>query len=444
MVVRDSTSIDLCRWLRDLHPLTEPPQPASSSATIADAVDRIGIGPVQWACELSVIHTNHILDVMPELGGGPEQFDLLRMGIESQMIQCLLRVSGATPDAPAVTDEALLSAVQLVRRGISLDRVLRGARLGQAQMARGFLSACRELVPASDCTDHMQCVSEQLFEYFDDFCGSIVDAYIHERDRWMTSAAAARDEAVRQILNDEPVDTAATQKVLDYYLNRDHLALTLWYEPSFNRVDTSQLQIVAHDLLLHLGARQQLIVPVGAGRLWAWGNQRQFGRSVDVDVSAARPAQRDVRVAVGMPADGVDGFRRSHRDALAAEKVARCSDPGKSAWASSYAEVAIPAMLTADLDAARQFVQRELGPLAADTAHAADLRATLLSYFEEESSPFAAARRLHVARNTVGYRVKRATELLGYDLSTRRYSLHTALILADRFAALVLEPVQSG
>ncbi|MEV6320835.1 helix-turn-helix domain-containing protein [Nocardia sp. NPDC051787] len=44
---------------------------------------------------------------------------------------------------------------------------------------------------------------------------------------------------------------------------------------------------------------------------------------------------------------------------------------------------------------------------------------------DEESAPFAAARRLHVSRNTVAYRVKRAGELLGYDISTRRYQLHT-------------------
>jgi DNA-binding PucR family transcriptional regulator len=114
------------------------------------------------------------------------------------------------------------------------------------------------------------------------------------------------------------------------------------------------------------------------------------------------------------------------------------SPPTARTQTTTYHDTAVVAMLTDDLDTARHFVRRELGPLAAGTLTAADLRATLLSYLEEESSPFAAARHLHVSRNTVGYRVKRASELLGYDIATRRYPLHTALLLVDRFGQAVL------
>lgn len=102
--------------------------------------------------------------------------------------------------------------------------------------------------------------------------------------------------------------------------------------------------------------------------------------------------------------------------------------------------MAIASLLSADLDLARDLVTRELGPLAKNNSNAADLRATLLCYLEEESSPHAAAQRLFVSRNTVAYRVKRAGQLLGYDIAERRFELQTALVLADIFGAQVLAP----
>lgn len=423
-------------WLRNLRPHAAAPKPASTAATVADAIDRVGLGPVEWACEVGHSMATRIIDEIPELGGGTEQFDTLRMGTESSTIRSLMWISGYADSFPAITDEALVGDREFVRRGVSLDRVLRGIRLGHAQMAKSFMSACRELVPAGERTDQMQSISDILFEYIDDFSGEMASEYITERDRWMASAAAARDEAVRQILAGDLTDTTAAHHVLGYDLTRHNIAATLWYEPTRNRSDTSELQTVAHDVLTRLGANHRLVVPVGAGRLWAWGSRREFAPTISLD--DARPTQHDIRIATGTPAFGIDGFRRSHHEAVATERTARASTPGKDGWSTTYADLAIAAMLSTDLASARDFVQRELGPLAADTNHAADLRSTLLSYFDEESSPFAAARLLHVSRNTVAYRVKRACELLGYDVATRRYALHTALLLADRFGSAVL------
>ncbi|MBC2644174.1 MULTISPECIES: CdaR family transcriptional regulator [unclassified Rhodococcus (in: high G+C Gram-positive bacteria)] len=423
-------------WLRNLRAHATAPKPASTAATVADAIDRVGLGPVEWACEVGHAMATRIIVEIPELGGGTEQFDTLRMGTESSTLRSLIWISGTAESSPAITDEALVGVREFVRRGVSLDRVLRGIRLGHAQMAKAFMAACRELVPAAERTDQMQTITDVLFDYIDDFSGEMAGEYISERDRWMASAAAARDEAVRQILNGDLTDTTAAHHVLGYDLTRHNIAATLWYEPTRNRSDTSELQTAAQDVLTRLGATHRLVVPVGAGRLWAWGSRREFDPAISLD--DARPAQQDIRIATGTPAFGIDGFRRSHHEAVATERTARASTPDKDGWATTYADLAIPAMLTTDLAVARDFVQRELGPLAAETTHAADLRSTLLSYFDEESSPFAAARRLHVSRNTVAYRVKRASELLGYDITTRRYQLHTALILADRFGTTVL------
>lgn len=352
------------------------------------------------------------------------------MGTESSVIRAMLRLSELAPDAPAITGEALAGVPDFVRRGITLDRLLRGIRLGHAEMSKAFMTACSQLVAADERPEQMQRISDVLFDYIDEFSGSMVTHYISERDRWMASAAAARDEAVRRILAGESTDATQAQHALGYDLSRQHLAATLWFEPARSRANNADLQTVAHDTLSRLGATKLLIMPIGAGRLWAWGSRGTFTPSLSVD--DLPPTHPDVRIALGTPAPGLEGFRRSHEEAATAERAARLS-PAPGRWATLYADVAIPALLTTDMSAARHLVQRELGPLAANTAHAGDLRSTLLVFFEEESSPFAAARRLHVSRNTVAYRVKRASELLGYDIATRRYELHTALRLIATF-----------
>ncbi|MGX7728311.1 PucR family transcriptional regulator [Rhodococcus sp. 2H158] len=418
------------QWVHRLRPADSAPPPATTVATVADAVDRLGALPVEWAYEVGYTMAARVVEEIPELGGGSEPFDTVRMGTESSVIRAMLWLSGLAAGAPAITEEALAGVPDFVHRGITLDRLLRGIRLGHAEMSKAFMTACSQLVPAEQRPEQMQRISDVLFDYIDEFSGPMVTHYINERDRWMASAAAARDEAVRRVLAGELTDPTHAQHSLGYDLSRQHVAATLWFEPARSRAKNADLQTVAHDTLTRLGATKLLIMPIGAGRLWAWGSRGTFTPFPSVD--DLPPTHPDVRIALGTPAPGLEGFRRSHEEASTAERAARVSSaPGR--WATFYADVAIPALLTTDMSAARHLVQRELGPLAANTAHASDLRSTLLIYFEEESSPFAAARRLHVSRNTVAYRVKRASELLGYDIATRRYELHTALRLIARF-----------
>ncbi|WP_405877000.1 helix-turn-helix domain-containing protein [Streptomyces sp. NBC_01136] len=108
--------------------------------------------------------------------------------------------------------------------------------------------------------------------------------------------------------------------------------------------------------------------------------------------------------------------------------------------ATAYADVAAIALLATDLDAAGDFVRRELGELAARSASMEALRTTLYHYIGAERSLLDVARRLHVARGTVTYRVRRAQEVLGHGLDDRRFALHTALALAEELGDAVLLP----
>jgi DNA-binding PucR family transcriptional regulator len=74
-------------------------------------------------------------------------------------------------------------------------------------------------------------------------------------------------------------------------------------------------------------------------------------------------------------------------------------------------------------------VHRTLGELDGPGAGLRDSRETLLAYLDEERSVNAVAKQLHVARNTVSYRVKRAEALLGRSIADRQLELHVALLL---------------
>jgi DNA-binding PucR family transcriptional regulator len=95
-------------------------------------------------------------------------------------------------------------------------------------------------------------------------------------------------------------------------------------------------------------------------------------------------------------------------------------------------------LLSADLSAARRFVEDELAGLAVDTPQAEQLRETLRQYLRSERSLAASGAQLHVARNTVTYRVKRAQELIGHDVSTRLAEVLGALEVAHALGGAVL------
>jgi DNA-binding PucR family transcriptional regulator len=107
-------------------------------------------------------------------------------------------------------------------------------------------------------------------------------------------------------------------------------------------------------------------------------------------------------------------------------------------WLFDYAELDLIAMLSAHLDEARRFVRRELGGLAGSGEPATTLRTTLKCYLDAERSLNTTAELLHVARNTVAYRIQRAEQLRGREIEVRRMQLQVALALTEEFGDLVL------
>ena len=95
-----------------------------------------------------------------------------------------------------------------------------------------------------------------------------------------------------------------------------------------------------------------------------------------------------------------------------------------------YEDVALLGLLTQDLQTARDFVLRTLGPLAARDAPTRRLAETLFAVLEEQGSPRRAGRRLGVHENTVGKRLKAIDALLDGEDRPPPSELLAALSLA--------------
>lgn len=134
---------------------------------------------------------------------------------------------------------------------------------------------------------------------------------------------------------------------------------------------------------------------------------------------------------MGEPQQGIEGFRRTYREADGSLRLALLS--GRSAGLA-YQDAALGDLLTQDEELARWFTEYELGALAGDTAEARDMRQTLRTFFGTRMRVAPAAELLFLHRNTLIHRLERIEGLLGNPLGGRTAEVQAALALADTFA----------
>ena len=144
-----------------------------------------------------------------------------------------------------------------------------------------------------------------------------------------------------------------------------------------------------------------------------------------------------VRLAVGEPAEGPEGFRLTIREALRAHAVALMAGPA-APRVIRFGEVAPVALLAEDIGAARTWVARALGPLAADDDQTARLRETLHVFLSTGGSYQETAERLSLHKNTVFYRVRKAQEVRGHKVAEDRFVVELALLACHWLGPAVL------
>lgn len=398
----------------------------------AIAVARLGESASDWASELAQISACHIIETMPELGGGQEN-EILRGGAESVINLVLYRASGFDV-ATAPSEEALSTVQNEVRRGIRHERTSRAIHMTHADLVEAVLKASRKWTPPSDLLSHLDWITEVAYGVFDQFVEEIMSAFHDEMKAWQRTAASIRWNAVTRLM-DGSIDTEEAERQVGYRINaRHHIGIIT--SPTEPGASGANQEKIAKELIEHAGCGNVLQIPVSPTKIWTWGSVVDPN---ELAVDSLEPVDGFL-VAVGAAGFGIEGFLQTHREAGTVMELIAKRDPSATQLVR-FDEVAVPALMSADPAALYRFVMRELGPLGEDSPYMADLRESLLQYFNTERSLVTTASRMHIARNTVTYRIRRAEELLARPIGVDHHSLHTALVVAQTIGVANLQPM---
>jgi len=243
---------------------------------------------------------------------------------------------------------ALEHARRLAQQGVPLNVVVRGYRFGQ----RGLMHVVFEELETFDIPpqvriDAVKSITELMFLYVDRMSQQVVEVYEEERERWLETRNSMRALRVREILDGrKPVDIDAAIATISYPLRWHHVALVLWYPAASGEADElGSMQRFLRQLATAVQAGAPLFIAADRSTGWAWLPFQSAPAGLVAEVRRFAQQRPDSpSVAIGSPAAGVKGFRRSHAQADAAQRVALArtatkptvvadSDPGLAAAA---------------------------------------------------------------------------------------------------------------
>jgi DNA-binding PucR family transcriptional regulator len=330
----------------------------------------------------------------------------------------------ARPDAPMGIDvppQALDLAREFVRRGMERDELLTAYRTGQNVVWAEWMRCAREEgLDGDDFVAVLDAGSRSLFAFVDGTLAALARQIDAERDDLTGGALARRRETVTLILDGAPISEARAGARLGYELGRVHTAAIVWSDDS--AVEQGELENTAGALARVLGAGRPFSVSVGARTLWAW-------------ISGIAPTPEDLRAALGrLPGGvrltlgsarpGIAGFRDSHAEARAAQRLLMGNPDGPRF--TTYADVQVVSLASVDEPRASAFITTTLGDLLAAES---DLRETVRVYLQQDSNAARAAALLHTHRNTILKRLGRADALLPRPLAGNGFEVRLALEL---------------
>jgi DNA-binding PucR family transcriptional regulator len=338
---------------------------------------------------------------------------------------------------------ALEHARRLAQRGVSANALVRAYRLGHQGLVTMVLHEIRGAdMDANVGLAVFQQIAARSFRYVDRISQLVLTTYQNERDRWLANQNRMRALSVREVLDGSEIDIDEVTNAIRYPLRRTHLALIVWCGESEQGDELVAMERFVTELATSLNAHERPLF-TAADRVtgWAWiPLAADAAPNAITRIREVANAQPDAPwIAAGDPLPGVDGFRRSHRQALATRAVVIASESHPPAvTAASDPGLVVAAHFCSDLEQTRAWVHDVLGPLASATDSDERMRETLREFLHNGSSFKATADELHLHVNSVKYRVQRALERRGRPITDDRLDVEVALLLCHRFDTAVL------
>ncbi|HET9719395.1 MAG TPA: helix-turn-helix domain-containing protein [Solirubrobacteraceae bacterium] len=319
---------------------------------------------------------------------------------------------------PIEADETLEIGREIVRRGLD-DTSLEAYRLGQNVAWRRWMQTAFSLCSDPRVLGEMlDITARSIFAFVDDTLAAIHAAMDEERAQLVSRTHTERLEVVNLLLEHAPITAERASQRLRYELSGRHTAAIVWSDRMGPR-DPGELEAAANALRHRAASPPGLSVAPTADALWVWMTT-PVPPELDELRSASLP--EGVRAAIGTTDSGLDGFRRSHLNALSAQRLMRRMP--QQLPVAAFADVQLVDLVAQDEERVGEFLGSTLGPL---TRADAVLAQTLRVFVRERFSASATARALFTHRNTVLGRLQRARRLL--PVSLEEHGLEVGLAL---------------
>jgi DNA-binding PucR family transcriptional regulator len=225
-------------------------------------------------------------------------------------------------------------------------------------------------------------------------------------------------ELISQIVAGETTDAESAERLLNYPFAQSHHSAIIWSE----EIDT-EISDLEHLAMAFQKACQQstaLKIIVSPSLIWVWA-AADFPVNEKVLESALKKKE-NIRLSYGEGGTGMDGFRRSHLDAQAAQRV--LGRLKSNVQLVSYDRVRLMAFLSKDAKSIQHYSGHVLGDLAQAPAA---VRQSLHAFLECGCNATEAAKRLHTHRNTLLRRLAKAEDMLPRPLAENRIQVAVAL-----------------
>lgn len=327
-----------------------------------------------------------------------------------------IQTSPLSPIDPVLAPSVLGIARSLDQRGAIADHWA-AYSAGREALWRAWMRIAFEAASDQETlNDALVVASTSLSRWIDQTITDVTDQLARAAEHQGGASHELKFQTVRQILDGEALDEALAAYRLKYPLSGDHVAVIGWIDAT--SPNQKALRDVAHELTAPVLSSKALSVPATSSSTWVW--------LAAPDLAALAPILAgfpEVRLALGAAGAGIEGFRRSHHEAIETQRLMLRRDEVQCA---SFDELSLAALASRDEQAAREFIARVLGKLA--TADA-ELRETVRIYLRRMGNGSKTADEVYAHRNTVFHRIQRADRLLPRPLSTTGVEVAMALEL---------------
>ncbi|MEV0685187.1 helix-turn-helix domain-containing protein [Nocardia sp. NPDC050378] len=369
--------------------------------------------------------TTMFTEVIPEFRHDDEVRRLMEASTESNLSAILDMLTLAIGlDDITVPPAAAEYARRFAQRDLSLEALLRAYRLGEHMFVQWTMTLLAELNPPTDVALATAArIADLVNSYIDQVIEGLIDIYESERRRWDARTDAARAAQVRAVLDADDLDVGSAEQMLSASLRGWHQFAMLWTPPG--TLDPRAALRAGTGLLAAATGKTPMTVEVDDHNRWVWISSVARPALDTAQLAEDLRAHPNLSITLGEPASGLDGFRQTFRDAQQARAVALT---GRRHGLTLHSDVALTALFADRVPEMQGWARRVLGALFGPDETAARLRETVHAFLDAGGSYTDAAARLHVHKNTVHYRVRKAEELLGHPLGERRLDVEVALL----------------